>query len=735
MDCAEEVSLLRRELGRISGIRDLSFDVFQGRMTVEFDTARTSAHDIEAAVSTAGMRAEPWRATSARESFWARNRHRILTTVSGVSLLTGLVWQGVETGSLVGSILAHQHGHGGHRLEWPLVALFAIAILAGSCETPRKAWTSIRAGRPDMNALMLFSVCGAMLLGEWSEGATLAFLFSLAARLESWSLQRARDAVGKLLQVAPREATIVETCGDHEHERRMPAEQVAVGALVRVKPGERVPTDGEVERGTSYVNQALITGESISVEKAPGDRVYAGTINEEGTLDIRCITLAQDTMLARMTRMVGESQARRAQSERFIERFTRYYTPAVFALAFGAMIVPPLVAGLDWTQSFYQGMVILLISCPCALVISTPVTVAAALAAAARRGVLIKGGAFLEEAARVRAIAFDKTGVLTRGQPTVERLIPLHGKDEREVLRNLTALERSSEHPLARAIDEHARKLGVHVAPLDTFRALPGLGAEAEMNGRRFWAGSPRLAAARGLETPAVREALSQLADQNHTVVVCGAGDEVWAFLTIADPPRPEARETIVQTRRHGVHRVVMLTGDNEATARSVAAATGVDSYQAELLPTDKQSAVEQLKAGHGHVAMVGDGVNDAQALATASLGISFGRQHADVAMETADVVLMSDDLRGVAFLFRHAHHARRVILQNLVIALALKAAFLVLAVANLATLWMAVAADMGATFLVTLNGLRLLAAGRGAASNKVEAPVHRTASVHTEVG
>lgn len=722
MDCAQEVSLLRRELGRLPGIRDLSFDVFQGRMTVEFDDTRTSAQSIESAVTTAGMRAEPWKAPESQLTFWQANRPRILTTLSGVTLLAGLIWQGLETGHLVGSLLAHEHVKGGHQAGWPLIALFVIAIVAGSHDSPRRAWASIRAGRPDMNALMLFSVAGAALLGEWSEGATLSFLFSLAGRLETWSLARARDAVGKLLRVAPREATLVEACGDHEHERRLMADQVPVGALVRVKPGERVPTDGEVERGLSYVNQALITGESVPIEKSPGDRVYAGTLNEEGTLDIRAASLAQDTMLARMTRMVAESQARRAQSERLIEQFARYYTPAVFVLAIATMLMPPLLGAGDWTRWFYQGMVILLISCPCALVISTPVTVAAALAAAARRGVLIKGGAFLEEAARVRAVAFDKTGVLTRGRPRVERLIPLNGKDELEVLRNLTALERSSEHPLARAIDEYARELGIHVSPLNTFRALPGLGAEAEMEGRRFWAGSPRLLAARGLEDGAVRKALSQLADHEHTVVACGADNEVWALLTVADPPRPEAAATVGRVRRHGIQRVVLLTGDNEATARSVAQATAVDEFQAELLPEDKQRAVEALKDRYGHVAMVGDGVNDAQALAAANLGISFGRQHADVAMETADVVLMSDDLSGVSFLLRHARHARRVIIENLVIALALKGAFLVLALANLATLWMAVAADMGATFLVTLNGLRLLATRAPAAVHEPEA-------------
>ena len=722
MDCAEEVSLLRRELARLPGIRDLAFDVFQGRMTVEFDEARTSSHSIESAVTTVGMRAEPWTGDTPELGFWEAYQHRILTTVSGVCLLAGLVWQGIESGSLVGSLLVHEHGRGGHSTEWPLILLFAIAILTGSYDSPRKAWASVKAGRPDMNALMLFSVLGAVLLGEWSEGATLSFLFSLAGRLESWSLQRARDAVGKLLNLAPREATLVEACGDHEHERRMMAEQVPVGALVRVKPGERVPTDGEVERGVSYVNQALITGESIPIEKSAGDRVYAGTINEEGTLDIRAATLVQDTMLARMTRMVGESQARRAQSERFIERFTRYYTPIVFGLAIATMVIPPLVTGGDWTRWFYQGMVILLISCPCALVISTPVTVAAALAAAARRGVLVKGGAFLEEAARVRVIAFDKTGVLTRGEPRVERLIPMNGKPEREILRNLTALERSSEHPLARAVDEYAKRLGVHVAPMETFRALPGLGAEADLDGKRFWVGSTRLLAARGLENEAVREMLAQLADSEHTVVACGADNEVWAFLTLADPPRPEARGTIAEIRRHGIERAVLLTGDNEATARSVATAVGIDDFQAELLPEDKQRAVDTLKGRYGHVAMVGDGVNDAQALAAANLGISFGRQHADVAMETADVVLMSDDLRGISFLLQHARHAKRVIVENLVVALALKGAFLVLALANLATLWMAVAADMGATFLVTLNGLRLLAAGRNGSRPKSEA-------------
>lgn len=716
MDCGEEVSLLRGRLSRMKGIRDLSFDVIQARMAVEFDPEKVKSAEIEAAVAALGMRCLPWEEEPKEsQSLWSRHGRHILTVVSGVALAGGMTLQAIHSGDLVKSLLAHQHGH--HDLPLAAIILFQVAMIAGAVHALPKAWASLRALRPDMNLLVVLSLVGATALGEWTEAATLSFLFSLAAMLESWSMSRARDAISKLLQVTPQVAAVIHEGSEHgnhdggQHEHPMPVEQVPVGALVRVKPGERIPCDGEVERGEALVNQALITGESAAVEKRPGDPVFAGTINENGMIEVRTTRAAADTTLARMIRMVEESQSRRAPSEQFVEKFTRHYTPAVFLLAFSVAFLPPIIGGGSWAEWFYQGMVILLISCPCALVISTPVSVVAALTSAARQGVLVKGGAFLEEAAKVKAVAFDKTGILTLGKPRVEELAPLNGRGRMEILERLAKLEQASEHPLAQAILRFAAQNGVSEVASDSFRALHGRGAEAEMDGETFWVGSARLMREKGLNTEQAEREIARLTDAEHTVVACGTEQEAWALVAVTDPPRREARPVLDWLRQSGIGRLVMLTGDNSATAKSVADAVGVTEVQAELLPEDKATAVVELLRRHRHVAMVGDGVNDAQALSFASVGITLGRQGSDVARETADVVFMSNDLTRLPFLVDHARRTVRIIKQNIAFALATKVLFLIAALMGMATLWMAVAADMGATFIVTFNGLRLLRA------------------------
>lgn len=716
MDCAEEVSLLRGRLGKMEGVRDLSFDIFRARMDVDYDPRAVKAKEIEAAVSTLGMKALPWRDEAREEgSLWDRHGRHILAWISGLALAGGMTWQAVHSGDLVQSLLVHEHGH--HHLPWGAVFLFQVAMAAGVIHALPKAWAALRALRPDMNLLVVLSMMGATALGEWTEAATLSFLFALAAMLESWSMARAREAISKLLQVTPPFAVVLHHGSHHgaedggQHEHPMPVEDVPVGATVRVKPGERIPCDGEVARGEALVNQALITGESAAIEKREGDPVFAGTINENGMIEVRTTRAASDTTLARMIRMVEESQTRRAPSEQFVEKFTRYYTPAVFLLAFSVALLPPLVGAGAWSAWFYQGMVILLISCPCALVISTPVSVVAALTSAARHGVLVKGGTFLEEAAKVRAVAFDKTGVLTTGRPQVQEMIPLDGRGKTEVLEHLARLEQASEHPLAQAILRYAALNGVAEVASASFRAIQGRGAEAEVEGKTFWAGSTRMLREKGLEDERAAAEALRLSDAEHTVVACGTDEAAWALLGVSDPPRPEAKRVMNELRRQGIDDLVMLTGDNNATAQRVARAIGMDEVQAELLPEDKAAAIVELLRKHRHVAMVGDGVNDAQALAYSSVGITLGRQGTDVAKETADVVFMANDLTRLPFLISHARRTVSVIKQNIGFALLTKLAFLVAALMGAATLWMAVAADMGATFIVTFNGLRLLRA------------------------
>lgn len=709
MDCAEEVSLLRRVLSEKAGIRELHFDVFQARMSVEYDPARLGEAAIEQVVAATGMRCLPWRdEPRAQRGLWERHGRRILTWVSGTALLAGMVWQGMSSGGLVESLLAHQHDHE-HHLPAGARLLFFIAIATGAIHALPKSWLALRTLRPDMNLLVVLSLIGASALGEWTEAATLSFLFSLAVWLEGWSMRRAREAIAKLMQVTPLTVSVVHGEGESEHEHTAPVAEVKAGDRIRVKPGETIACDGEVVRGESLVNQALITGESVAVEKGPGDGVYAGTMNEEGMLEIRVTRAAGESTLARMIRMVEESQARRAPSEQFIEKFTRYYTPAVFFLAFSVMVLPPLAGAGAWSEWFYQGMVVLLISCPCALVISTPVSVVASLTSAARLGVLVKGGAYLEEAARIRAVALDKTGILTSGLPEVREMATFNGEPGAEVLARLVSLEQASEHPLARAILRYGAGLGVSGAAPESFRSMRGRGAEAQIAGGTFWAGGERLLREKGLATPQALEQMEQLSGGARSVVVCGLESEPLAMLALADPVRPEARWTVDELKRLGIGRIVMLTGDNEATAREVAREVGIEEVRAGLLPEEKAAAVDELLAGCRHVAMAGDGVNDAQALSRASLGIALGRQGTDVARESADVVFMSNDLTRLPFLIRHARRTVGVIKQNITLALMLKAGFLVAAMAGVATLWMAVLADMGATFLVTFNGLRLL--------------------------
>jgi Zn2+/Cd2+-exporting ATPase len=714
MDCAEEVALLRGALSKLDGLGSLSFNVVQARMTVEYDAERLDAAKIAHAVQTTGMRCEEWTEESTDDAAQERrgwSQASILTLISGLSLGIGMIWEAAHSESILASLLVHDHSL--HHAPGGALLFFLIAIIAGATPALPKALGALRQLRPDMNLLMTLSLTGACVLGEWTEAGTLSFLFALAGRLEHWSMGRARDAIRQLMNLAPHEATVLHGGSEHgkedhgEHEHRVLAAEVNIGSRVRVRPGERVPCDGDVVRGSSFVNQGLITGESTPAPKMTGDAVFAGTINESGVLDIQTTRQHSDTTLARMVRMVEQSQARRAPAEQFVERFTRIYTPLVFLLAFSVMALPPVFGYGAWSKWFYQGMVILLIACPCALVISTPVSIVAALTALARRGVLVKGGAFLEEAARVRAFVFDKTGVLTQGKPEVRRVVPLGGKTIEAVLERLVGLELSSEHPIARAVIDYARRQGVHSLPAAGFRSIVGRGVESAEG---FWAGSARQLTERGLMDSLGVE-IDRLSQAGEAVFACGQGEEVWALVTVTDPIRSESKRVAESLRSMGVEQILILTGDTRENSLKVADAVGADELRTDQLPGDKAARVRELRAEYKHVAMAGDGVNDAEALSSASLGISLGLSGADAAREISDVVLMSGDLHSLPFLRRHARKTMAIVKENIGFALGMKALFLVAAVAGVATLWMAVAADMGATFVVTLNGLRLLRA------------------------
>jgi Cd2+/Zn2+-exporting ATPase len=686
MDCREEVAILERRLKHLPGLEDFFADLVGQRLRVRYDAARLSTSAIIEAVAQTGMRA------------WLEHEHpvghtaaatarQVLVVVSGISLAVGLLLQWFA----VSVVLSR--------------AAFGVAILSGGIYTARRAWAATRVMSLDINVLMLIAVVGAMAIGEWLEGATVTFLFAFAQILEARSMDRARNAIRALMDLTPPEA-LVKRNGSEERVR---IDDVHRDEIILVKPGEKIPLDGVVVSGDSPVNQSPITGESLPVEKSRGDEVYAGTINGYGALEIRVTHLRRDTTLARIIALVELAQSQRAPSQAFVERFARYYTPAVIVLAVALATVPPLLFAQPFGMWFYRALVLLVISCPCALVISTPVSVVSAIAAAARKGVLIKGGVHLERTGSVRCVAFDKTGTLTKGHPHVVEVISLNGIASREILGIAAGLESRSEHPVGRAILAKALDSGIAVPASAGFLALPGRGAEATVDGGPALIGNHRLIEERGLCNAEIHSRLESLAAAGRTAVVVARPGRPMGIIALSDRTRESGRDTVELLRRQGVSHIVMLTGDNQATADALAEELGVDEARAELLPADKVAAVQALRKEYGIVAMVGDGVNDAPALAAADVGIAMGAAGTDAALETADIALMADELLKIPYAIRLGRATVRNIKMNITLSLALKAIFLALAVVGSATLWMAVLADMGASLLVIANGMRLL--------------------------
>jgi Cd2+/Zn2+-exporting ATPase len=687
MDCREEVAMLERRFRNLTGLEDFSADLMGQRLHVKYDAAKLSASAIADAVADTGMRA------------WLEHEEPIATTESQARLRQVLV---AVAGAALGIGLAI-----GAFSAWNPNLLFAISLAAGASVTMRKAIGAMRAGALDINVLMLIAAAGAIALGQWSEAATVVFLFAVAQALEARTLDRARTAIRALMDLTPTEAVVRGAGGDE----RIDVDRVPPGAIVVVRPGEKIPLDGIVVAGVSAVNQAPITGESLPIDKRIGDDVFAGTINGRGALEIRVTRVRRDTTLARIIHLVERAQAQRAPSQTLVERFARVYTPSVIALAAAVAVVPPLFFNQDWHAWLYRALVLLVVSCPCALVISTPVSIVAALAGAARKGVLIKGGAHLERTSRVRCVAFDKTGTLTRGAPEVVDVVSLNGAGRASIVALAAAVEQRSEHPIAQAIVQHAASTLAAVAPAADVRSLAGRGAEGRVGDGRVLLGNHRLFEERQLCSSAIHDRLEQLSSAGRTPVLVAHDDRPIGIIAISDRPREAGRDAVDLLRRNGVKSVVMLTGDNRSTARAIGAELGVDDIRAELLPEDKVAAVEELRRRFGCVAMVGDGVNDAPALASADVGIAMGAAGSDAALETADVALMADELLKIPYTFRLSRATVRNIKANLAISIVMKAAFVVAAVAGVATLWMAVVADTGASVIVIANALRLLRA------------------------
>ncbi|MFQ3789099.1 heavy metal translocating P-type ATPase [Halomonas sp. A29] len=688
MDCPTEESLLRRALEDMPGIERLDFDLIGRRLTVHHRDVGEEA--IRRRIAATGMTAErddPTQRTaptaSSEEPWWKIGAAAALALVAEASHWLKLAE------------------------PWLAAALALTAIALVGLPTWKKGFIALRHRMLNINALMSVAVTGALLIGQWAEAAMVLVLFTLAERIEARSLGRARNAIRELLELAPESASVRQPDGTF---RSLPASDVAVGSLVRVHPGERLALDGSVAEGHPALDESPITGESLPVDKAPGEAVFAGSVNQGSEFLYRTTRAASDTTLARIIHTVEQAQANRAPTQRFIDRFATVYTPAVFGIALLVALTWPWLFGIDWLEGIYRALVLLVIACPCALVISTPVTIVSGLAAAARSGILIKGGNVLEQGYRLTTLAFDKTGTLTQGRPSQRIWHPLDGADmlDRERLRALAAgLAGRSSHPVSAALARAAAADGIVPLEVSEVQELPGRGVVAKQDERSVWLGNRRLMQQFAASDDTLEAHLAGHEARGETLVILGQENRPLALFTVGDPLRQESHEAIEALHRLGV-TTLMLSGDTPASVAAVAAQAGIDEAHGALLPEDKLAMIE-ARAQQGPVGMVGDGINDAPALARADIGFAMGALGSDAAIETADVALMDDDPRRLADFLRLSRGTRRVLMQNIAIALGLKAVFMALAFTGHATLWMAVFADMGASLIVVANGLRLL--------------------------
>ncbi|MFO0785846.1 MAG: heavy metal translocating P-type ATPase [Phycisphaerales bacterium] len=710
MDCPTEEALIRRRLESVPGVVDLRFDLMGRRLTVVHDNADDA--DIVAALTGIGMAPAP-AASSGQHS-------RADVACAGGSCATGLLvdvtgtrrwWRRHGLFALSGVLAATAEAMyfaGVRETSWPVVAVAVASILLGGLPTFRKGWTALRTFTLNINFLMTIAILGGAVIGAWPEIALVTFLFALAELIEAKALDRARNAVKGLMAMAPDEACVKQDDGSWTV---VSAGAVPVGAVVQVKPGERLALDGVVVAGESSVNQAPVTGESVPVDKQVGDKVFAGTINETGVLEFKTSGGKDQTTLAKIIRTVQEAQGSRAPTQRFVDNFAKVYTPVVCVIALLVAVVPWLAFGQPFYPWLYKALVLLVIACPCALVISTPVTVVSGLTAAARRGILIKGGVHLENGRRLRVIALDKTGTITEGRPRVTDVQPVGGANRDEVLRIAASLDALSQHPVARAVTE---AWAGPPADVSGFKSLTGRGVEGTIAGEAYFVGNHRLAEERKVCSLEVEAVLGHFEVQGKTAIVVASSRAVRGIIAVADTPRESSVNALRSLHAMGV-RTLLLSGDNQTTASAIAKAVGIDEARGGMLPEDKLAEIERLLNEHGNaVGMVGDGVNDAPALARSTIGFAMGAAGTDTALETADVALMQDDLHGLPEFIALSRRTGAILAQNITLAIGIKVVFFALTLAGRGTMWMAVIADVGASLLVVGNGLRLLGSRRG---------------------
>ncbi|BBW97146.1 heavy metal translocating P-type ATPase [Geobacillus icigianus] len=685
LTCANCAAKFERNVKALPGVKEAKVNFGAAKLTV---WGEATLEELEQAGAFERLKIREARErTIQREPFWKKKENRNVL-VSAVLLLIGIVADAADSAGMA-------------------VAMYLAAIALGGYSL---FWTGLRnlaRWQLDMNTLMTIAILGAAAIGEWQEGAVVVILFAISEALERYSMDRARRSIVSLLEMAPAQATIRRGA----EEVTVPVEDVRLGEVMIVKPGAKIPLDGVVVNGASTVNEAAMTGESVPSEKTVGDAVFAGTLNGEGFLEVKVTKRADETMLAKMIDLVEEAQAERAPSQAFIDRFARYYTPFIMIVALLIAVIPPLVVGGNWLDWVYRGLAVLVIGCPCALVISTPVAIVTALGHAARRGVLIKGGGYLEQIGRLRAVAFDKTGTLTEGKPSVTDVV-VYDESRERLLGVAAAIEKRSQHPLASAVVRQAKEEGVPFldVPVDEFQSLTGQGVRAVVGNETYYIGRPSLLAeVLGRLPDEAEQRIATFRQEGKTVMAIGTARRLLGLIAAADRPRPSAAPTVAALRRLGVKEIAMVTGDHKQTAQAIGRQAGVSAMCAGLLPEQKLAAIRELKQRYGITAMVGDGVNDAPALAAADIGVAMGGAGTDAALETADVVLMADDLRQLPYTVRLGRRTLAIIKQNIAFALGLKALALVAAIPGWLTLWLAVFADMGATLLVTFNSMRLL--------------------------
>lgn len=691
MDCPTEEALIRNKLSTMDGIAALDFNLVQRKLTVTHTLGKSDT--IQQALIAMDMNAVPLVATAVKMHDTPTPNSHKKWWLLGLALFAAILAEVIVW-------------NGGSDKSWQVIALALFAIAVSGTSTYKKGWIALKNLNLNINALMSIAVTGAVLIGQWPEAAMVMVLFTLAEMIEAMSLDRARNAIRGLMELTPDKANVLQANGTWQE---MDAATVSIDMVARVAPGERIPLDGELTKGQSAVNQAPITGESIPVAKSLGDKVFAGTINETGSFEYRITAAQTDSTLSRIIRAVEDAQGSRAPTQRFVDSFAKIYTPIVFIIALGVAIIPPLLFGLDWMPWIYKALVLLVIACPCALVVSTPVTVVSGLAAAAKAGILIKGGVYLEEGRKLKSLAFDKTGTITQGKPVVTEIVTLSG-EQKFALSLAATLANRSDHPVSTAVSKHWKSLP-DAAALDEvvdFEAITGRGVKGRINNQWYYLGNHRLVEELGICNAETEAALNKLEAEGKTAIVICSESSPLAVIAVADTVRETSRQAIVELHALGI-RTLMLTGDNDLTAKAIAKNVGIDDARGNLLPKDKLSVINEELTKYGTVGMVGDGINDAPALAKSSIGFAMGTAGTDTALETADVALMDDDLRKIPQFIRISTKAASILKQNIIIALSIKAVFLVLAFMGSATLWMAVFADMGASLIVIFNGLRLL--------------------------